>query len=101
VLRITLNRNAQPALLKLDGKISGPWVHELERSWSEIRRSGSERALVVDLTDVTFIDAEGRKLLGSITRDGASLQSKSLMTRFIIEQIQQGSNGKHKTMNGG
>jgi len=101
VLKITWDQHSQPALLKLDGKLIGPWVHELEHSWSEIRRRDRERAPVVDLTDVTFIDAEGKKLLGLIAREGANLRSRSLLTRFLIDQIQRRSNEKHISGNGG
>jgi len=93
MLRITLNQESEPATLKLDGKITGPWVSELRLSWADLRRSNPDGPVIVDLTEVTFIDSEGKKLLSSLVRQGASLESRSLVTRFIIDRIRQESNG--------
>ncbi len=102
MLRITLIRESQPPTLKLEGKLSGPWVNELEHTWSEISQPDPERtAVVIDLSDVTFISSEGRKLLKSMFRQGANLQSRSLMTQFILGQIKKASNGYCATENGG
>jgi anti-anti-sigma regulatory factor len=92
MLKITLVRESEPPTLKLEGKLSGPWVPELERSWSEFRSEGLAIPVRVDLSDVTFISAEGRKLLKAMLEQGANLQSRSLMTRFILNQIRQQRN---------
>lgn len=101
MLRITLLREPGPSTLKLEGKLSGPWVPELEHSWNEFLNEGLARPVQVDLSDVTFISSEGKRLLKSMLQQGADLQSRSLMTRFIIKQIKNGSNGNHTTENGG
>jgi anti-anti-sigma regulatory factor len=87
MLRITLVPGSEPSTLKVEGKLSGPWVTELERSWSEISRRETPRP-VVDLSDVTFVSAEGKKLLKFMFQQGAHLQSRSLMTQFILSQLQ-------------
>lgn len=95
MLKITLLREPEPPTLKLEGKLSGPWVPELERSWNEFLNEGLVRPVEVDLSDVTFISSEGRRLLKSMLQQGADLQSRSLMPGFIINQIKNGSNGSH------
>ena len=100
MLKITLAREPEPPTLKLEGKLSGPWVNELEHAWTEISQPGEMR-LLVDLSDVTFISAEGQKLLKSMFKQGVDLQSRSLMTRFILSQIKKECNGNHATDNGG
>lgn len=92
MLRITLLRDLEPPTLKLEGKLSGPWVPELERSWNEFLNEGLARPVQVDLSDVTFISSEGRKLLKSMFQQGADIKSRSLMTQFILSQIKNGSN---------
>lgn len=94
MLKITLLREIEPPTLKLEGKLSGPWVRELENSWTEIHKHGLAGTVPINLTDVTFISSEGKQLLKSMFQQGADLQSRSLMTRFIIKQIKNGSNGK-------
>ncbi|MGH9353466.1 MAG: hypothetical protein ACRD2G_15120 [Terriglobia bacterium] len=95
MLRITLLRESVPPTLKLEGKLSGPWVPELEHSWREIQRHGLVGSVPIDLSDVSFISSEGKTLLKVMFQQGANLQSRSLMTRFIINQIKNGSNGSH------
>lgn len=93
MLKITLAPESEPRTLKLEGRLSGPWVKELERSWSRV----SERAPVaVDLSDVTFISSEGKKLLSSMLRQGADLRSNSLLTRFILDQVKDDAQGQYK-----
>jgi anti-anti-sigma regulatory factor len=101
MLRITLVPDSQPPTLKLEGKLTGPWVGELEHSWSEISQNGFHHPLRVDLTDVTFISPEGKQLLRTMLQQGTELQSRSLMTQFILSRIKNEPNGKHATRNGG
>jgi anti-anti-sigma regulatory factor len=101
MLRITLVPESKPPTLKLEGKLTGPWVSELEHSWSEVSQHEQERLVAVDLTDVTFISPEGKQLLKSMLQRGTDLQSRSLMTQFILSQIKNEPNGKHGTSNGG
>jgi hypothetical protein len=88
MLRITCDQESSPPRLKLHGKISGPWVEELVRVWSEMNIKGSPA--LVDLTDVTFVDPEGRRLLAGMLREGAELHAGPLM-QFTIERIRQES----------
>jgi anti-anti-sigma regulatory factor len=101
MLRITLVPASEPPTLKLEGKLTGPWVGELEHSWSELSLDGHQHPVTVDLTDVTFISPEGKKLLRSMLKHGTDLQSRSLMTQFILSQIKSESNGKHESRTGG
>lgn len=95
MLKITLVRDPEPPTLKLEGKLSGPWVPELERNWNGFLNEGLARPVEVDLSDVTFVSREGKQLLKSMLQQGADLQSRSLMPAFIIKQIKNGSNGSH------
>ena len=55
----------------------------------------------MDLSGVTFVSAEGKKLLDSMFRQGADLQSRSLMTKFILSQLKGRSNESNDNRNGG
>ena len=46
------------SILKLEGRIVGPWVDELRRAYME-RTADSRCPLTIDLRDVTFIDPAG------------------------------------------
>ena len=45
-------------------------------------------ALVVDLTNVSFVDDHGKELLASMHNKGIKLFSRSVMTKCLIEEIE-------------
>jgi len=101
VLRITINDNSHRAIIKLEGRVSGPWVGELERSWrSLVTTKGNAHPLVIDLSDVTFISTEGKILLGEMYRQGAELRVGALM-ELTLEQIKQAAQGPETSGHGG
>ena len=45
-------------------------------------------ALLVDLTNVSFVDEQGKELLARMHNKGIKLFSKSVMTKCLIEEIE-------------
>ncbi len=72
--------------LFLEGKLSGPCVDELDKCWQTC--PSSEMALLVDLTNVSFVDEHGKELLARMHNNGIKLYSKSVMTKCLIEEIE-------------
>ena len=68
--------------LKLEGKLLGPWVEELNRAWAELEVPPSD--LCLDLSAVTFIDPAGIRLIGELLRQGAMI---SECTGFVEELL--------------
>jgi hypothetical protein len=68
VLRITV-LTSDKVVLKLEGRLVGPWVDELRTAVS--RNNGCSQPLEIDVSDVTFADEEGEKALSSLHRMGA------------------------------
>ena len=93
MMKITFCKNSESTMLKLEGKLAGPWVNELEKAWRAFSPTATPEHLVVNLSDVTFVDDDGRKLLAEMHKAGAELIGDGLMTRFTIERIKQGRNG--------
>lgn len=87
MLRITTNETNDGVTLKLEGKVSGPWVDELERCWRLSMDIYKEKKLVVDLSNVTFADASGKKLLCRMSREGGRLIGSGLMPKSLIDEI--------------
>ena len=85
MLRVTIDRDVSLITLKLEGRIAGEWVGELERAWLE--EAGRSRLTSIDLTGVTFVDEEGKKLLGRMVEGGSNLYATDCMNRSIIEEI--------------
>ena len=57
--------------LRLEGRVVGPWVRELQKSCEEMLREG--RSLELHLADVEFMDTQGVALLSSLRVRGVSL----------------------------
>jgi anti-anti-sigma regulatory factor len=89
MLKITIHNAMNAATLKLEGRLAGPWVGELERSWRAVKDGSPDKLVTVDLCDVTFVDAEGRKLLGRMYEQGARMQTFGCMAKGIVEEIIQ------------
>jgi len=87
MLRITTENNSEGAAIKLEGKVAGAWVGELERTWYAVARIHSPKVILVDLCDVTFIDDEGKKLLRWMCGEGASFKTRGCVATSVVQQI--------------
>ncbi len=89
MLRISVQNEPKRTVLKLAGRLTGPWVAELERCWQMATSTASQRnkALVVDLNDVAFVDARGRVLLRVMFLQGAELTGEGPLTGAIVDEI--------------
>ncbi len=57
---LRISRVASPpgaVTLRLEGQVGGPWMEELRRLCEQCLATGSE--VILDLTDVSFIDLDG------------------------------------------
>jgi hypothetical protein len=68
--------------LKLEGRVVGPWVEELRRICEPILTE--DRALKLDLAEVSYVDAEGVATLNGFKARGVKLKSCS---PFVKQQI--------------
>jgi anti-anti-sigma regulatory factor len=73
MLKITLQSEAGVLFFQLEGKLAGPWVKELERCWRSAADMQQSYPARVDLSAVTFIDGDGKALLGQMYKEGAEL----------------------------
>ncbi len=86
MLKITSHTTQAETTLRLEGRLAGAWVQELEQSWRHM--TAAERgALVVDLRGVTFIEETGKALLAEMWRDGAEFIAAGCCTKPMVEQI--------------
>lgn len=86
MLKITVEETESSSTFKVEGKLAGPWVEEFERSW---RAAGPARHISVDITEVTYVDPEGQRLLARMHGEGAKLIARGCMNRSIVERIEK------------
>ena len=61
MLKITTVTDAQSTTLRLEGRLAGPWVEELQRCWVSTVSAKTRHPFSVDLSAVTYVDAEGKR----------------------------------------
>ncbi len=93
MLKITVQESSGNPRVLLDGKLAGDWVKELEQVWQGILAGAPARNVTLDLSGVTFVDAEGKRLLTSMMGHGAKFQKPQLLVKFIVEEMQNSQKG--------
>ena len=87
MLRIYVHDQVPMTSFVLEGKLVGPWVKELENCWETALVACPSRTMLVDLADVSFIDAEGRALLARMRQKGVRLLSAGVLINAIVAEI--------------
>ena len=91
MLRVTTIAAKGSEVLKLEGKLGGPWVDELQQCWKDLTGRTHRHPIKIDLQGVSYVDHRGRNLLLRMQREGASLAEYS---DFIRQLLQAKDTGK-------
>ena len=88
VLRITVEEDSHAIVIKLEGRIAGPWAAELDRLWKEKAPAAAQKKLSLDLRDITFADAGGIAVLRAIySQTGAAILTGTPWTEYLAEEV--------------
>jgi len=88
MLRITLEEKSDAVVLKLEGRLAGPWAVELGRLWEEKASLVGQRKLSLDLRGTTFADADGIRILKSIySQTGAAMITGTPWTQYLAAEV--------------
>jgi len=98
VLKITTATDGNSVALKLEGRVEGPWVEVLRKSWADAAARDGRARIVVDLDGVASADARGRLLLLEMQKRGVGLVKPSGFMRQMLEQgrLELGGNSDFK-----
>jgi hypothetical protein len=90
----TTANDKEPVLFRIEGQVTGPWIEELRRVCNETLGSHGHviHQLVLDLTDVSFIDPDGVALFRELTARRVILTNASL---FVTEQLKEVTDASH------
>ena len=84
MLRITVVESLNDAVrLRVEGRVTGRWVEELRRS-CEVQALSDGVRLLLDLAEVSFVDAAGIALLKELRSRCVTLLSPS---PYVAEQL--------------
>jgi anti-anti-sigma regulatory factor len=88
MLKITVEESTEAMVLKLEGRVAGPWAEELSRFWKETASSLAQRKLLLDLRETTYADATGMQVLQTIySQTGASILAVTPWTQYLADEI--------------
>lgn len=82
-------------MIRVEGRIAGPWVEELERSWREAAAAQGAARIEVQLAGVSYIDDAGKQLLRKMHQSGTRILAAGCLTRAIVEEV-EGTRAKHR-----
>ena len=86
MFRITIKKDHGAEIWELEGKLSGAWVDELQRCWSE-RPAAALGSLQVHLKAVSYVDAAGKALLKDMHGTGVRIEGCGCMSKAVVEEI--------------
>lgn len=82
MLMITSVAASDGITLKVEGKLLGPWVDELQTACAQAGQKSPQTRL--DLTNVTYMDLAGRDLLDALRASGVAIVACS---SFVAELL--------------
>jgi hypothetical protein len=87
MLRVSYSDTTCGQRWSLCGHLAGPWVSELRSCWQHARRRAPRAHAVVDLTDVTFIDEAGERLLFEMQSDGTEFVAGGVENKDLLANL--------------
>jgi anti-anti-sigma regulatory factor len=84
VIRITVEETSEIVCLVVEGKLSGPWVPELEMTAQNMTAAAHPKALEIDLSGLAGMDASGRSLLTRLRARGAHLRNLDPLSESLL-----------------
>ncbi len=94
MLRVETQQLDGALICRLEGRFTGEGAEEVRRL---VTRCDNKLELVVDLTDVMFIDAIGEEVLLFVKRLGAQFIAETSYSRDVCERLQLSLIGKRKS----
>lgn len=87
MLKITYSHTEGLHRWALCGQLAGPWVAVLRACWQRALETDPGCRYVAELSDVTFIDESGEKLLAEMRSACVELHAAGVDTKDLIENL--------------
>jgi len=85
MFRAEIHEIMQRPVLKLEGKLIGDWAEEAR---SLVSTTSVPKGLIVDITDVSYVDAAGEAILSWFSSIGARFIADAIYAAAVCEQLQ-------------
>jgi hypothetical protein len=90
MLRIVTEQHGERHTISLHGRLAGEWVPLLDRYWRHLADSVPSARVTAVLSDVSFIDAAGERLLERMWQSGVEFEASGCMNRHVVDRIRNG-----------
>lgn len=87
MLKITVSETASEQRWKLQGRLAGPWVEQLQSCWARAQAERPGRSCVIDVTNLTSVDGEGEMLLQAMINQGARFHACGVYIKHVLENL--------------
>ena len=87
MMKITCYKEEETLTLKLEGGLTSSWVEELKGCWQAASDMKNVQHIQLDLSEVTFVDDEGKEFLALVHHTGGEILATNVLTKFIVEEI--------------
>ena len=91
MFRAQIHQSASGPTLKMEGSLVDKWAEEAK---SLVTGSPVPKGLIVDLTDVSYIDSVGEQVLAWLASVGSSFMARGVYALSICERLNLPVNGK-------
>ena len=84
MFRAELNRLSEGSLLKMEGRLVGEWANEVK---SLLTHGPAPKGLIVDLTEVSYVDAVGEQVLTWMSSLGAKFVAHAVYAATTCKRL--------------
>jgi hypothetical protein len=95
MMKIEIQETGESVVLRVEGRLAGAFVPELENCWRTAQSTQPKRSISVDLKSVTCVDRAGRYLLQLMHLSGVPFLRPGLAVQDILEQIREQPECRH------
>jgi outer membrane protein TolC len=87
MLKIRFSETPSEERWTLHGRLTAPWVRELRTLWKKNHSRDKQRACIVDLNEITFIDKSGERLLRAMVKERAQFIASGIYIKHVLEKL--------------
>jgi len=95
MLRISFSDSLGGQHWTLCGRLAGQWVDELRACWQYARNHSPRSRAVMDLHDVTFVDAKGEKFLAELRSAGVEFVASGVEMKYLLQNLKTSASTNH------
>src|SRR4051794_38350236 len=87
MLKITIHDSAAEFRIRLEGRLTGPWVNELRQCWRTAASTTGGRTTVLDLREVDFVCPDGEQVMAEMHREGVRFLAATPLIQALIDEV--------------